>query len=143
MKITKDKSINEWLDLVWQKLLKEINNQQLSITLNSLLSPYEKENIVKRLVAISLIKNGRSYNQIGEELWLSPTTIRSLKLIIENNQSKEYQSYRFRKNKKEGDLELKKSKKYYPEPSPFFDWIDHFAASLPEKHGRRWSKWIK
>lgn len=143
------KNINEfgsrdtWMNYAWIKLLENIQNKIMSKVLDSLLSRYEKKIIINRLVALSLIKKGKTYKQIGEELWLSPNTIRSLKMIFENKSAKEYQGDRFRRNKKLKDAAEKEPKKYYPEPSPFFDWVDHFVSSLPEKHGRRWSKFPK
>jgi len=136
-------SRDEWMNYAWTEFLESIQNKIMSSILDSLLSQYEKKIIINRIMALSLIRKGKTYRQIGEELWLSPNTIRSLKMISENRSVKEYQGDRFRRNKKEKTASRDKKPEYFPEPSPFFDWIDHFASSLPEKHGRRWSKFTK
>jgi len=75
-----------------------------------------------------LIKQGKSYKQIGEKLWLSPTTIRSLRKVLDNRPEEGYQSYRFRKNQKIREIKEKEIKKYHPESSPFFDWIKRYSG---------------
>lgn len=136
---TSDKNISrkEKAELVWEKLLESIKNPELKILLNTLLSRYEKDIITNRLIAVSLIKQGKTYKEIGKELWLSPSTIRSLKRITENNSTKEYQTYRrIRKTTKE---KIKRSckEKYTQEPSPFLDAIDNFFAGIPKRTGFR------
>jgi DNA-binding CsgD family transcriptional regulator len=122
---------------VWSKLLKDIKNPELETLLNALLSQYEKDIITNRLIAISLIKQGKTYKEIGEELWLSSSTIRSLKRILENKSAKEYQTYRQLKKMAKEKIEKNRKKEYIPEPSPFFDAIDHFFNSIPRKTGFR------
>lgn len=134
-KLDKFKSRKEWADFVWQRLLKDIKNPVLGAALDSLLSSYEKNMIINRFAAVSLIKEGRTYRQIGEELWLSSTTIRSLKRALENNSLKEYQSYRLIKNKKK--LGLKIRKEIIETPS-WVNWVDYCASVFPKKSGPRW-----
>lgn len=136
---TNNKNISrkEQADLVWSKLLKDIKNPELAILLNALLSQYEKDIIANRLVAISLIKQGKTYKEIGEELWLSSSTIRSLKRMLENKSATEYQTYRRLKNAAKETIEKSRKKAYVPEPSPFFDAIDNFFAGIPKRTGFR------
>ncbi len=135
MKTSKFKSKKDWLAASWQRLLKDIKNPGLSAALDSLLSPYEKSIIVNRLAAVSLIKKGRTYQQIGEELWLSPTTIRCIKKVLEDNAPKEYQSYRLRNSKRLSQSQVKKGA---IEPSGFINWIDYCESVFPRKNGPRW-----
>jgi uncharacterized protein YerC len=134
---TNNKNISrkERVNLVWSKLLKNIKNPKLEILLNTLLSQYEKDIIANRLIAVSLIKHGKTYKEIGEELWLSSSTIRSLKKMMENKAAKEYQTYRQLKKATKEEIEKNRKKEYIPEPSPFFDAIDHFFNSIPRKTG--------
>src|SRR3989344_6201734 len=98
-KIDKFKSRNDWFIHAWLKFLKDIKNPDAADALNSLLSSREKIMIINRMAAMVLIREGKTYRQIGEELWVSPTTVRSLKRTLENN-LKEYQSYRLLRNKR-------------------------------------------
>ena len=134
MEINKFNSRREWTDFMWKKLLSDIKNPNLSALLDSLLTSYEKNIIINRIAALALIKKGESYRQIGEKLWLSPNTIRSLKKILENNANK-YQSRRYIVNKK---IKLGKSKIKIPESHPIIDWIDYCVSVFPKKHGPRW-----
>lgn len=145
MSINSFETREEWTNYVWKKLLENINNSKVAGILDLLLSRYEKKMIVNRIIALSLIKKGKSYKEIGEELWLSPNTIRSLRLIFNDKSIKEYKGYKFRMNEKTKLREKNENRrlKYYPEPSPFFDWIDHFASSLPKQHGPRWKNFPK
>ena len=134
MKINKFNSRKKWADFVWAKLLSDIKNPTLGNILDFLLTSYEKNIIVNRLTALSLIKKGKTYKQIEEELWLSPNTIRSLKIILEDNSNK-YQSCRFLRNKK---IQARKTKIKIPESHPIIDWIDYCVSVFPQKHGPRW-----
>lgn len=139
MKVDKFKSRKEWAAAVWQRLLKDIRNPDLSAILDSLLSPYEKSIIVNRLAAISSLKEGKTYKQIGEELWLSSTTIRSLKMALEGGFRKEYQSYRLLKNKYQNKVTM--VKEGVVETPAFLSRIDYYLANFPKKGGggSRWN----
>jgi len=136
--INKFKSRKDWSRHAWSEIIGNIKNPELSAALDSLLSSYEKENIVKRLTAMALIRQGKSYKQIGEELWLSPTTICSLKKVLGSGSKKDYQSYRFRKNQKMKETKEKEPAKYHLKPSILFDFIDELASSLPKRNIRRY-----
>jgi uncharacterized protein YerC len=137
MKISEFKSRKEWADNAWQRILKDVQNPDLRNALDTLLSPYEKNIIVNRFAAVILIKEGKTYRQIGEELWLSPTTIRSLKKAVSGNSIKEYQSYRLCKNKR-AKIAASKNKKEIIETPGWVDWIDYCASVFPRKTGPRW-----
>lgn len=77
--LSKFKSRKEWEKFIWGKFLKSIkdidSNKGLGKLLDSVLSENEKRLIIKRMVAISLIRQGKTYKEIGEILWISPETI--------------------------------------------------------------------
>jgi len=140
-KLDKFKSKKQWSDYVWQRLLKDIKNPVLSVALDSLLGRYEKNIIINRFAAIALIKEGRTYREIGRELWLSANTIRSLKRILESNSMKEYQSYRLRSNRqKQAQIakELDEIKREINNSSDFLNWVDYCISVMPKKNGPRW-----
>jgi len=58
--------------------------------LEILLTPKERHNLVIRAAAVESLASGKSYRQIGRELWVSPQTLSGLrKAVAENN----YRSY--------------------------------------------------
>lgn len=103
-------SRKEWREYLWNKFIEELlktKEPQLKNFLDNLLTKKEKDNIIKRLAILSLVRQGKNYREISEALWLSPNTISAVKEGIKNF---EYQSYfEISKNKKSG---RKKSIKY-------------------------------
>ncbi len=142
MNISKFKSRKEWSAAVWQKLLKDINNPSLSAALDSLLSAHEKQIIINRFAAVSLIKEGKTYRQIGEELWLSPITVRAVKKVLANNSLQEYESCRMAGKKRRANLMAKRGAEKIPETPFIINWIDYCLSVMPEKNGPRW-KFLK
>ena len=82
-------SRKEWENACWKKI-SEFK------TLDSLVTEYERHNLVMRAAVIERIGAGKRYRQIAEELWLSPQTISSIKKALNENR---YQSYRERGQK--------------------------------------------
>ncbi len=78
-------SRKEWEMVCWGKIA---GSGEL---LQSLITPYERHNLVLRAAARDGLSTGKNYREIGEELWLSPQTISSIKKAITG---KEYRSYR-------------------------------------------------
>lgn len=81
----KFKSRKEWEGFVWEKFLENIkkdSSEKATKFLNRLLTNNEKKIIIKRLLTLSLINKGKSYRKIGEILWISPSTISSLKKSV-------------------------------------------------------------
>ncbi|MDP3729678.1 MAG: Trp family transcriptional regulator [bacterium] len=132
----------DWVNFMWSKIVADIKNPQCAHMLNTLISAYEKEIIVNRLAALTLIKQGKSYKQIGEELWLSPTTIRSLKRVVEDNFNKEYKSYNTLQKLRRDTENRKRMPKNSVETLPFIDWIAYYASVFPKRNGPRW-KFLK
>lgn len=136
--IDKFKSRKEWSDNAWRQLLKDIKHPALSASLDSLLSSYEKNIIINRFAAVALIKDGRTYREIGRELWLSPNTIRSLKRVLENHSARDYKSYRLFKNDRTTVAEKREAKQGLLESSEFVNWVDYCISVYPKKNGPRW-----
>ncbi len=128
------KSRKEWENFVWSRFLDNIqgikSKKHLNAFLKSLLSDAERKNLIKRIIVISLIKKGEKYREIEEILWLSPSTISSIKKSIINNFG--YQSRR--------DIDKKKPRKANKiKQSSFIDsWFDF--PPPPKMVGKgRWS----
>ena len=72
----------------WRRLFEEISKisspQKIEKILVALTTAYERKQISKRAAALELLKEGKSYNQISRELWLSPTLINALKKSIKS-----------------------------------------------------------
>ena len=113
-------SRKEWEIACWRKILTS------SELLNLLIAPNERYNLVLRAAALDGISSGKSYRKIGEELWLSPQTISSIKKAL---QEKNYRSYRER-----GKTDRKK--KVYnsiPKRTPKKEW--HEGTPRRTKYG--------
>ena len=105
-------SRQEWEKICWQRILKSKS------LFDSLITPYERHNLIIRAAAIDRMNSGRSYRQISEELWLSSQTI---SVIKKAQKESNYRSYRQRgkterKKRKYGSLSgyAKKTKKSIP-----------------------------
>ncbi len=96
-------SRKEWEDACWRKILKSEELLQL------LLTSHERRDLVMRAAALEGLVSGKSYRQIGEELWLSPQTISGIKKAIHE---KNYRSYLERSKKG------RKKKEYSSDTSP-------------------------
>jgi len=96
-------SRKEWEEACWQKLLRSTK------WLNSLATPYERRVFVMRVAVAHRLQIGKSYQAIGQELWLSPQTISTIKKGI---RERRYRSYAER-----GKTERKK-KVYSVDRSP-------------------------
>lgn len=90
-------SRKEWETACWDTISKSKELLQLLIT------SYERHHLIMRAAALEGLGVGKSYRQIGRELWLSPQTISVIKKAISE---KNYRSY-LERSKKE-----RKKKKY-------------------------------
>lgn len=120
---------------LWLKFLENVKNSKPETTakiFNSLLSVDEKEVIAKRLAAINLIREGKSYKEIGKILWMSPSTISAIKKSIIDAAG--YQSGDFYANQSKKE----KERKIKPLPErTIFDYWANFP--FPESRGKgRW-----
>ena len=80
-------SRKQWEEACWELISKSKK------FLDIITTPYERRNIVLRAAVIDYINSGKKYRQIGEELWLSPQTISSIKRSLNEPR---YKSYRER-----------------------------------------------
>ena len=92
-KIERFKSRKERENYLVEKFLETLEKanspKKISNFLNNLLSDKEKINISRRLAVIALLKEGKTYREIGEILWISPGTISVIKKTLLN-----YKNYR-------------------------------------------------
>ena len=80
-------SRKEWEAACWKNIVESKELLQVLIT------SHERHNIVMRAATLEGLSSGKSYKKIGEELWLSPQTISSIKKAVSE---KSYRSYRER-----------------------------------------------
>jgi len=134
--ISKFKSRKKWEEGIWQKFLENIekadSKRQITKLLDNLLSINEKKLVSKRLAALALIRAGKTYKEIGEILWISPSTVSALKKSV--HKATNYQSNRYYAGKSRN--EKRKNMKGLP-PQTILDYWLNFP--LPKKTGRgRW-----
>ncbi len=91
--ISKYSSRKEWETRCWNDLVKNGTSLQLFTT------SHERHDIFMRMVVFERIKSGKSYREIGKELWVSPQTISSIMKFLQKN---EYKSYREGNKEKRG-----------------------------------------
>lgn len=83
--ISKYNSRKEWESECWKNVVKDM------ISLQSFITSHERHNIIMRVAVSQMINSGRSYKEIGNELWISPQTISGTVKTIKGDK---YQSYR-------------------------------------------------
>jgi len=100
-------SRKEWEAVCWRKILKSKD------FLESLVTLYERHNLVMRAAVIDGMVSGKKYREIAKELWLSQQTISA---IIKSVKENSYRSYRERgkteRKKKVYSFRPKKKKEY-------------------------------
>lgn len=134
--IYKFKSRKEWEDFLWLKFLENAEkaraDKYLKNFLDGLLSINEKKLIIKRLTALAMIKAGKSYKEMEEVLWVSPSTISALKKSVLKQSG--YQSNRHYAEKSAN--EKRKRIKGLPQRNIFDYWLNF---PFPSKSGKgRW-----
>ncbi|MEK7192226.1 MAG: Trp family transcriptional regulator, partial [Patescibacteria group bacterium] len=76
-----------------EKVAKTKSKNEVKRILENLISEDEKKMMLRRLAILALVQAGKSYQEIGEILWVSPQTISTVKknsLGLMSN----YKSYR-------------------------------------------------
>lgn len=131
------KSREEWEEYLWKEFLENIEKASSKIKiadfLNNLLSDDEKKDLVRRWTTIILLKQKMTYREIGEILWISPSTISAIKKNIKNDNLSYQSQHSFNKNKKA----LKaKNMKGSPSKTIFDYWADY--PWLPPRGKGRW-----
>ena len=101
--INKFKSRKEWEAYIWKQIIEGLvkikSTEGMEQSLSLTLTDYEKKQMIKRAVAIALLRQGKTYRDIGKILWLSPSTISALKKSLRSHQ--EYTSHYMRNKKQE------------------------------------------
>ena len=80
-----------WEDACWQEISKS------SDILRRLVTPYERHGLVMRAAVEACLAVGKSYREIGRELWASPQTVSTIKKSF---RKETYRSY-FQRSKTE------------------------------------------
>ena len=93
-------SRKEWEAAAWERVLTSTDALRLLVT------AHERRAIVMRAAALDRISSGKSYRDIGRELWLSPQTVSGIKKAVKE---KIYRSY-LERSKHE-----RKKKVYHPQ----------------------------
>lgn len=133
------KSRAEWERALWRDFLRKAGfHKKAKALLNSILTENEKKLIIKRLVAVSLLRKGKTYREIGEILWLSPSTISSIKKGLKSGRI-----YRSRSQKDKRDKSKNTRKKSVGKIEDwlieFVDYLDYWLSVMPPISGRgRW-----
>ncbi len=87
------KSREEWENYLVENFLETVekisSHQKIVSFLDNLLSDEEKRDISRRLAVIALLREGKTYKEISEILWISPGTISAIKKTLLN-----YKNYR-------------------------------------------------
>lgn len=104
-------SRNEWETACWQK----VSASKKLIKL--LCTAHERHQFILRVAILERLQVGKSYKEIGEELFVSPQTISTIKKVLDGKlyesyserskkerKTKEYSSYNSSKKKKTGKL---------------------------------------
>src|SRR3989344_4262956 len=102
--VNKFKSRKEWGKYVWSVLIKEMAKsnsiKELEKILDVLLTSHEKQQMIRRASAVSFLKQGKSYREIGQILWLSPNTINAIRKSIRTQEGYVSHYMRNKKSKK-------------------------------------------
>lgn len=108
-----------WEISCWKNITKS------EMLLHLLITPHERHDLVMRAGVLEGLISGKSYREIGKELWVSPQTISGIKKATEE---RIYESYLERRKKKQ------KEEKNNP---PLFQHYQTKKRSVRTKFGRR------
>lgn len=97
-----------WEAACWKKLAASQGLLRLLIT------THERHDLVMRAAALDRILSGKSYRQIGDELWLSPQTVSGIKKAFKE---KNYRSY-LERSKTERKKRIYSSLRHSAPPRP-------------------------
>ena len=86
-----------WESSCWDKIVKSETLLRLLIT------PHERHDFIMRAAVLQGLISGKSYRQIGKELWVSPQTISGIKKATEESIYKSYLERSKKKQKEEKD----------------------------------------
>lgn len=101
-----------WENACWEKIL---SNKDL---LKIIITPSERHYLVMRATTLDRLQSGKSYRQIGQELWLSPQTISCIKKSIKESNYISYSERSKKERKPKSYSSTKKSRIPKPEGIP-------------------------
>jgi len=85
-----------WAETLWDKLADRLARirakDDIKSILENLISEDEKKTALRRLAILALIREGKSYREIGKILWVSPQTISTVRKNV-IGKYKHYKSY--------------------------------------------------
>lgn len=91
------KSAEDWTEGLWLELIEKVgeakDKNSVRRLIEHLLSNDEKKMVAKRIGVMALLREGKSYKEISEILWLSPNTISTIKKNMLDSKEN-YKSYR-------------------------------------------------
>ena len=130
-----EKSAENWTKKLWLELMERVgetkNSEGVRKLIDHLLSEDEKKMIIKRIGVIALLREGKSYKEISEILWLSPNTISTIKKNILGNDGN-YKSYRkFYGGPKKWSADMKYEKPFWED----FNLLEFIDSMLPKYRG--------
>ncbi len=102
----------EWETVCWQKILASKDMLELLIT------SHERHNLIMRAAAVCALNSGKSYRQIGKELWLSSQTISGIKKALTENNYRSYLERSKKERKKKVPSHMTKTWQYKPKGTP-------------------------
>lgn len=79
------KSAEAWMETLWKELLEkltDLKDEHFKCALEKLISEDEKKMILRRMAVAALVRKGKSYRDIGNILWVSPSNISAIKKNI-------------------------------------------------------------
>lgn len=97
----------DWKEAAWRTFVRRIAKtkdvRELSYMLAVCVSRPERTRIVRRVMALARLIEGKSYRAIGRELWLAPQTISAIKKGFAERQYKSKRTRGWKKKKYTSD----------------------------------------
>ncbi len=107
-------SREEWEVACWRKILESKELLPLLIT------SHERRDLIVRAATMDGLSSGKTYQEIGNELWVSPQTISVIKKAMDEKAYRSYleRSYKERKKKKYSSSPVSKKSEKRPHGKP-------------------------
>jgi Trp operon repressor len=92
--ISRYSSRKAWEEAAWSAILAYLvrlrSSEVAGRFLNIVLTALERRKMLTRAAALDRIRSGKSYREIGEELWLIPQTISTIKKALRESSYRSY-----------------------------------------------------
>ena len=136
-------SRKEWEEFLWNRaldfILESKDKKDLKQKLESLFGKYERSLALRRLTTLLLLKESLSYKDIGRLLWISSTTISTIKKSFSENRG--YSSRKERKRNSEKYISFKFEGFQKNKLSEFLDDLRDFLEVLLEGRNNLKKRW--